>query len=75
MMSGWQSKKRMNNKFENSILNYSISWTQKYPNSWAGIRNVTEDELRLEIVDNIVGHMKAYPDVESLLKRIFLSNG
>jgi hypothetical protein len=70
-MSGWHSKKNMSN----SRLNYSISWTQKYPNYWAGIRNITEDELRLQIVDNIVDHMTSYPDIEQLLKNVFLSNG
>lgn len=68
-MSGWYSKKNMSN----NKLNYSVSWTQKYPNYWAGVRKVTEDELRLEIVDNIVGHMVSYPEAEQLLKNIFIA--
>lgn len=49
-------------------------WTQQYPNYWAGVRKVTEDELRLEIVDNIVGHMVSYPEAEQLLKNIFTTD-
>lgn len=75
-MSGWKSKKMMSN----DRFNISYSWTQPYPGYSIPLRVSKNEQHReavktelavLDALDNVVSHMTAYPEAESLLAKIF----
>ena len=63
-MSGFRSKRMMSD----DRFSISYSWTQPYT-GWT--KPVNTEMAVLDAVDNIVSHMKTYPDAERMLAGIF----
>jgi hypothetical protein len=57
---------------KNNLISYT--WSQPYT-GWKVPHpaNVNTEMFRVEVVDNIVDAMKAYPDAESVLAKILSS--